>query len=114
MDISSVSAGMRVALDDAGMVTDICLAYGGMAATTKRATNAEAYLMGRRWSEDTVEDAAARLTSDFTPMSDHRGSNWYRETVAANLLRGFYQETQQSDQPRLPLHPSGTVLGGAQ
>ena len=113
MDISSVSAGMRVVLDEAGGVTDVCLAYGGMAATTKRASAAEDYLIGRRWSEEVVEVAASMVASGFTPMSDHRGSDWYRETVAANLLRGFYQETQQSNQPRLPLHPSGTILGGA-
>lgn len=112
MDISSVAAGMSVTLSDAGIVTDIRLAYGGMAATTKRAAHAEAALMGRPWTEETVEAAAERLPADFTPMSDHRGSAWYRETVAANLLRGFFEETKDAALPDLPIHPSGTVLGG--
>jgi len=112
LDISSVSAGMMVALDDAGTVTDIRLAYGGMAATTKRAAGAEAKLLGGPWTAEAVAEAAALITTDFTPMTDHRGSAWYRSTVAANLLLGFFEDTRTSPLPRLPDHPSGTVLGG--
>jgi hypothetical protein len=64
------------------------------------------------WSEEAVEHAAAALADDFTPIDDHRSSAWYRATVAANLLRGFYTETLASYAPGLPDRPSGTVLPG--
>ena len=47
----------------------------------------------------------------FTPMADHRGSDWYRARVAANLLRGFFSDVAQDPMPRLPERPSGTLLG---
>jgi xanthine dehydrogenase small subunit len=110
LDISAVSAGLLVELDASGVVTTARLAYGGMAATPKRAANAEALLVGQPWTEATVEAAARAMSTDFTPMSDHRGSAPYRALVAANLLRGFFEETAVTPQPTLaPLH-AATVL----
>jgi xanthine dehydrogenase iron-sulfur cluster and FAD-binding subunit A len=45
-------------------------------------------------------------------MDDHRGSAWYRGTVAANLLRGFFDDVATDPLPRLADRPTGTVLGG--
>jgi xanthine dehydrogenase small subunit len=108
LDISSVAAAFVVELDG-GKVSQARLAYGGMAATPKRATKAEGVLVGQGWSEAAVEAAAQKLAEDFTPLSDHRGSSTYRARVAANLLRGFYEETRSAPVPALaPLH-AGTV-----
>ncbi|MFT4623489.1 MAG: xanthine dehydrogenase small subunit [Myxococcota bacterium] len=112
LDISAVCAGFVVATDARGVVTHARLAYGGMAATPARASTAEDNLLGQVWSEEVVEHAAAALTEDFKPIDDHRSSAWYRATVAANLLRGFYTETLTSHEPGLPDRPSGTVLPG--
>ncbi len=110
LDISTVSAGLYVDTDAAGVVTVARLAFGGMAATPKRADQAEAALVGRPWSEATVAEAARHLASDFTPLSDHRGSAAYRALVAANLLRGFYDETKDTRQPPLAARHAATVL----
>ena len=109
LDISAVSAGMFVATDDDGVVTSARLAYGGMAATPARASAAEAALVGQPWTAATVAAAAAKLAEDFTPMSDHRGSDWYRGTLAKNLLIGFFEETQTERAPMLSHWHSGTV-----
>jgi xanthine dehydrogenase small subunit len=109
LDISAVSAGLYVRLDAAGRVAEARLAFGGMAATPARAANAEAALRGVQWSEAAVETAAAALAADFSPIDDHRASAWYRRTVAANLLRGFYEETLEVPSPTLPHRHSGTV-----
>jgi xanthine dehydrogenase small subunit len=109
LDISTVAAAFVVELDGGGTVTSARLAYGGMAATPKRAAKVEAALIGQSWSEPAVEAAVAKLAEDFTPLSDHRGSAAYRARVAANLLRGFYAETSRAPVPALePLH-AGTV-----
>jgi xanthine dehydrogenase small subunit len=62
-------------------------AFGGMAATPARARRAEAaFAQG-------ADAACAALTADFNPLSDHRGSGWYRMAVAQNLLRKFAAAT---------------------
>lgn len=110
LDISAVSAGLYVDVDAGGKVTVARLAFGGMAATPKRATHAEAALVGQPWTEATVEAAAKALAQDFTPMSDHRGSKEYRALVAANLLRGFFDETKDVKVPALAPGHAATVL----
>ncbi len=105
LDISTVSASFFVDTDANGIVTVARLAYGGMAATPKRADAAEAALVGKPWTRENAEAAAKLIAKDFTPMSDHRGSSAYRSLVAANLLRGFFDETEQVRQPGLkPMH----------
>ncbi len=110
MDISAVCAALRVELDDGGTITSACFAYGGMAATPARARAAEAAAVGQPFTASTMEAAAAALAGDFSPMSDHRGTSWYRSAVAANVLRGFVLDVEHDPMPRLPDRPSGTVL----
>ncbi len=109
LDISAVAAGLYLRTDAAGTVTEARFGYGGMAATPARAKTAEAAVIGEPWTEATAERAAEAIADDFTPIDDHRASAWYRATVAANLLRGFWLETQSTPSPRLPHRPTGTV-----
>ncbi|MCA9709444.1 MAG: xanthine dehydrogenase small subunit, partial [Myxococcales bacterium] len=111
LDISAVAAGLRVDVED-GVVTGARLAFGGMAATPARARGAEAALVGQPWSEAACEAAARCIDQDFTPLSDHRGSAWYRATVAANLVRGWFHDARGEAMPRLPDRPTATLLGG--
>ena len=112
MDISAVAAGLRVDVVD-GVVKAARFGFGGMAATPARASHAEAAVVGQPWSQATCEAAAVALAKDFNPLSDHRGSAWYRATVAANLLRGFHADTVNEPVPRLPDRPTGTLLGSS-
>jgi xanthine dehydrogenase small subunit len=91
-DISSVAAGFHVALKD-GAVAAARLAFGGMAATPKRAARAEAALVGQPWTLATVAAAEAALAEDFRPITDWRASAEYRALAARNLLRRFYLES---------------------
>jgi xanthine dehydrogenase small subunit len=95
-DISGLAAVFAIALDDAGVVLDARLAFGGMAAIVKRASAAEAALRGRSWNEAAVEAAAAALARDFQPITDLRASARYRQRAAANLLRRFWLETRRA------------------
>lgn len=90
-DISSVAAGIRMTVRD-GRITDARIAFGGMAATPKRAAAAEAALNGQPWARDSFEAAVQALSSDFTPLTDWRASSEYRMSAARNLLRRFYLE----------------------
>lgn len=111
MDISAVSLGGRVSLQD-GVVTGIRLAFGGMAATPARALQTEAALMGQPWTEDAVR-AAQVLAHEFTPLSDHRGSAWYRSQLALNLLLGFVDETQHRTFTELGARPLSSIVSEA-
>ena len=90
-DISAVAAGFRITVEQ-GQITQARLAFGGMAATPKRASGAERALTGQPWSEAAFEAAAEALAQDFTPLDDWRASAAYRMLGAQNLLRRFFLE----------------------
>ena len=92
-DISALCAGFAIQLDG-GTVREVRLAYGGMAATVKRARQAEAALVGEEWSQSRVNAAKAALALDFQPLSDMRASAAYRLQVAQNLLQRLWLETR--------------------
>ena len=100
-DISALCAGFAIALDG-DVVTIARFAFGGMAATVKRAAVTEAAVVGQPWSEATVVSAQQALAVDFAPLSDMRASSAYRLQVAQNLLRRLWLETRR-DAP-LALH----------
>lgn len=94
-DISAVCACFNVTVTE-GVVSAARLAYGGMAATPKRAAKAEAALVGQVWSQPAIQAAMAAMAQDFTPLSDMRASAAYRLQTAQNLLlRYFYDVAGQ-------------------
>jgi xanthine dehydrogenase small subunit len=103
-DISAVCAAFALTLDldvDTGAVPTVRaarIAFGGMAATPKRAAAAERALLGRAWDEAALRDAMAALGQDYAPLSDMRASSAYRTQAARNLLRRFWLETR-ADNP---------------
>jgi xanthine dehydrogenase small subunit len=90
-DISAVCGCFNVVVEG-GVVTSARIAFGGMAGTPKRASAAEAALMGQPWTEATVEVAAKAMAGDFTPLSDMRASAAYRMQVAQNLMRRYFHD----------------------
>ncbi len=90
-DITAVAAGFAVTVES-GLITQARLAFGGMAATPKRARLAEAALEGQPFNEASFEAAGRAVADDFAPLSDWRASSEYRSLVAANLFRRFWLE----------------------
>lgn len=97
LDISTVSGGFRIVLDDLNRITDTTLAYGGMAERVKRSSSAETFLQGKLWTRETVEGAMELIDKDFTPISDARSSAEFRTVAARNLLLKFWSDTQRGD-----------------
>ncbi|WP_435170069.1 xanthine dehydrogenase small subunit [Falsirhodobacter sp. 1013] len=73
-----------------GIVTQARIAFGGMAATPKRARAVEDHLLGQPLSLATA--TAAPFAQDFTPLTDMRASADYRLTVARNLLLRYVHD----------------------
>ena len=92
-DISAVCAAFLFRREG-GTIREARIAYGGMAATPKRARIAEAELAGRPWNEATMRDAMAVLADDFQPIGDMRASADYRMTAARNLLLRVFHEIE--------------------
>ena len=90
-DISAVCGAFAIRVED-GAVGTARVAFGGMAATPKRAAETEAALRGRPWSERTVRDAMAALARDFEPISDMRASGEYRLAAAQGMLMRVWLE----------------------
>jgi len=102
-DISAVCAAFALTFDDK-TIRSARIAFGGMAATSRRASKAEAALTGREWNEAALNDAITALTEDYIPLTDMRASGAYRMKAAQNLLRRFWLETR----PDAPL-PAETI-----
>jgi xanthine dehydrogenase small subunit len=92
-DISALCAAFRVALSSEGTVTAARIAFGGMAGTPKRATAVEDALIGKPWTEETIEAARPAFDQDYQPLTDWRATSAYRALTAKNLLLRFYLET---------------------
>lgn len=92
-DISAVLGAFKLTVVD-GHIASARVAFGGMAATPRRAPACEAALTGAPPTLATFERAAAALRTDYTPLTDVRGSADYRRDAAANLLVRLWHRMQ--------------------
>ena len=93
LDISTVSAGFWLDLDEKNTIKSIGLIYGGMAAMTKHAAKAEQFLLERTWTRENVEAAMELVEAEFTPISDARSGKEGRRIMARNLFLKFCADT---------------------
>jgi xanthine dehydrogenase small subunit len=84
-DISSVAVAFALDVHE-GVVREARVGLGGVAATPLRARATEEALTGRRWDATTVEEAAAVLATEGTPLDDHRSSAAYRSAMLGQAL----------------------------
>lgn len=99
-DISAVCAAFAF-IADGETIREPRIAFGGMAATPKRAVHVEAVLDGALWHEASAQAAMQAFERDYAPLSDMRATNTYRLEAARNLLYRFWLETR----PDAPLAP---------
>jgi xanthine dehydrogenase small subunit len=86
-DISAVLAAFRFTVEGR-VISAARIAFGGMAATPKRAAETERALLGMSLDNEAAwKRATEALTKDFQPISDMRASAAYRLEVAQSLLR---------------------------
>jgi xanthine dehydrogenase small subunit len=79
-DISAVMGAFLFTVEKE-KITAARIAYGGMAATPKRALKTEAALLGK-----TLDQALAIQLDDYEPIADMRASAEYRKSAANALL----------------------------
>ncbi|WP_163119422.1 xanthine dehydrogenase small subunit [Acinetobacter pittii] len=91
-DISAVCAAISCELDTHYVAHKVRIAFGGMAATPKRAKYTEAILEGQQLTAELMVQAQEALSQDYQPLDDGRASSAYRLHVAKNCLQRFYVE----------------------
>jgi xanthine dehydrogenase small subunit len=85
-DISALMGAFQIVASK-GRVMGARVAFGGMAATPKRAPRTEAALVGASLTDRATWTAAiAALAEDYQPISDMRASADYRQETAQALL----------------------------
>jgi xanthine dehydrogenase molybdopterin binding subunit len=94
MDISTVAGAFVVDLDSQGIIRHVRLAYGGVAAMPLCAKKTEAALLGKVWNEGTIQQVLLILRTEFTPISDVRGSAEYRSGLITSLLEKFFHDSE--------------------
>jgi xanthine dehydrogenase small subunit len=92
-DISALCGAFSLSLDSDGHVEDIRIAFGGMAATPKRAARVEGMLVGKPWNWTTISAVRDAFEEDYQPLTDWRATAEYRMLTAKNLLTRFFLET---------------------
>jgi xanthine dehydrogenase small subunit len=107
-DISAVMGAFRLTVAD-GVVTAARVAFGGMAATPKRAPLTEAALEGVKLNDQATWSAALdALAQDYQPISDMRASSRYRAETARALLMKALIEIGGGSETRIAA-PRGTM-----
>jgi xanthine dehydrogenase small subunit len=92
-DISAAMGAFKLTLDGR-RIAAARVAFGGMAATPKRAFETEKALVGLSLDEPSAwGEAMAAIARDYQPLDDLRASAAYRETVARNLVFKALSET---------------------
>ena len=108
-DISATLGAFHLQLGKDGTVAAIRIAYGGMAATPKRARAVEAALLGKPWTEATVEAAIDAYAEDFTPLTDMRASAEYRALAATQPAAALLRRDQRDQGAAAGLAAGGGV-----
>ena len=99
-DISAVCGCFALTIES-GVIVAVRIAFGGVAATPKRARAVETFLVGKPWSEATIRSAQPIFAEDYSPISDMRASAAYRARLCGNLLMRYFLETEGATAIRL-------------
>jgi len=97
-DIAITNAGLSVTFaqphsnSSSGLVVeDVCLAYGGMAASTVQAKQTQEFLKGKNWDRQTIEQALEVLRQEMDLKENAPGGmEKYRTSLAMSFLYSFW------------------------
>ena len=91
-DISIVGVGVRIALDENGVVTMARVALGGVAPRSIRVKNVEELLVGTKLTDEDIEKAAELARDSITPSTDQRATAEYRKEMVYVNVKNMIRE----------------------
>lgn len=74
-------------LDADGICTDLRIAVGAVTQTPFRAADADAMAQGEQLSDELIEEVADAYARRVDPLSDLRGSDWYRRKMVRVFVK---------------------------
>lgn len=87
VDIALVNVAVSIILGKDGACKDARIVLGAVAPTPIRVRGAEAFLRGKKFNEETIEEAADIAARNTKPISDVRSSAEYRTKVSMILVK---------------------------
>lgn len=75
-----------------GTCTDLRLVVGAVAEVPQEIESAEAMARGKRLTDALIEEIGRAYASGIQPISDLRGSEWYRREITSVLIRRALQK----------------------
>ncbi|XP_072032537.1 xanthine dehydrogenase/oxidase-like [Amphiura filiformis] len=91
-DIAIVNAGIRVRFEPGSkVITDLSMAFGGMAATTVMATKTSESMIGREWNDELVSEVSTSLAKELPLLPGAPGGmETYRQSLTLSFFFKFY------------------------
>ncbi|MFQ5961830.1 MAG: FAD binding domain-containing protein [Candidatus Methylomirabilales bacterium] len=83
-----------------GTCKDLGVVAGAVAATPQELESVEAMARGQRLTDKLIDDIAEAYSSGVEPLSDIRGSEWYRKQVIRVLVRRVIRKALASQEGR--------------
>ena len=80
MDLAIVGVAVVITVED-GICTDARIAVGAGAATPIRTPKSETFLIGKKLTDEVIEEAAQLTMESCSPISDIRASKEYRSAM---------------------------------
>ena len=103
--ISIINVGIVLDLN-LGTVEKAVITLGAVSPTIIHATEAEAYLIGKKLTEETIAEAGRLAMTESRPIGDIRGSAEYRkEMVRVNTMRGLRSLLNGTEQDNFSRDP---------
>lgn len=96
LDISMISIALAAARRDSRLV-NVRVALGAVAPVPMRARRTEEALEGKRLDPHAIERAAQTARKEITPISDVRGSAWYRREMIHNVITRILNDVIESE-----------------
>lgn len=87
VDRATVSIGVQLRIDAAGVCADARIGVGGAAPSPFRATRAEAVLKGEKISDALIDTVAAEVSSMCDPLPDSHGPAEYKRKMASVFVK---------------------------
>ena len=91
-DISIVCVGVRIGLDPDGTVNKARVALGAVAPPPIRVHAVEELLVGKKLTDETIEQAARLAEQSVKPITDQRASAEYRKEMVYVNVRNMIRE----------------------
>ena len=89
LDIASVNSAMSITVKE-GVIKDVRLSAGGVAPIPKRLYQTEAFLTGKRVTEELITNAITVAQTEIAPISDVRGTEYYKRLLLSQLIKAHF------------------------